>query len=58
MTRREWNIYAAQASDGDNWADDSPQCARLLGASNYCLCALLRLYRNYSARTSELVAGI
>ena len=26
----EWNIYAAQASDGDNWADDSPQCGSLL----------------------------
>ncbi len=26
----EWNIYAAQASDGDNWADDSPQCTELL----------------------------
>lgn len=26
----EWNIYAAQASDGDNWADDSPQCSALL----------------------------
>ena len=26
----EWNIYAAQASDGDNWDDDSPQCAQLL----------------------------
>ena len=26
----EWNIYAAQASDGDNWADDSPLCADLL----------------------------
>ena len=25
-----WNIYAAQASDGDNWADDSPQCRDLL----------------------------
>lgn len=22
----DWNIYAAQASDGDNWADDSPHC--------------------------------
>jgi uncharacterized sporulation protein YeaH/YhbH (DUF444 family) len=22
----QWNIYAAQASDGDNWADDSPLC--------------------------------
>ncbi|MGR5176941.1 YeaH/YhbH family protein [Vibrio parahaemolyticus] len=26
----EWNIYAAQASDGDNWADDSPRCRELL----------------------------
>lgn len=26
----DWNIYAAQASDGDNWADDSPQCKQLL----------------------------
>ncbi|WED20790.1 YeaH/YhbH family protein [Vibrio sp. JC009] len=26
----EWNIYAAQASDGDNWADDSPKCRDLL----------------------------
>ncbi len=26
----EWNIYAAQASDGDNWNDDSPRCTKLL----------------------------
>jgi len=26
----EWNLYAAQASDGDNWHDDSPQCRHLL----------------------------
>lgn len=26
----EWNIYAAQASDGDNWADDSPNCRNIL----------------------------
>lgn len=26
----EWNIYAAQASDGDNWRDDSPLCRELL----------------------------
>lgn len=25
-----WNIYGAQASDGDNWADDSPHCRDLL----------------------------
>ncbi len=26
----QWNIYGAQASDGDNWDDDSPRCAQLL----------------------------
>ena len=26
-----WNIYGAQASDGDNWDDDSPLCADILG---------------------------
>ncbi len=26
----EWNIYAAQASDGDNWNDDSPKCRTIL----------------------------
>jgi hypothetical protein len=26
----DWNIYAAQASDGDNWNDDSPRCSKLL----------------------------
>jgi uncharacterized protein len=26
----QWNIYAAQASDGDNWADDTPQCGQIL----------------------------
>lgn len=28
----EWNIYAAQASDGDNWSDDSPICHDLLAS--------------------------
>ncbi len=26
----DWNIYAAQASDGDNWDGDSPSCSKLL----------------------------
>ncbi len=26
----EWNIYGAQASDGDNWNADSPKCSQLL----------------------------
>jgi uncharacterized sporulation protein YeaH/YhbH (DUF444 family) len=27
-----WNIYGAQASDGDNWENDSPHCRELLAA--------------------------
>ena len=27
---REWNIYGAQASDGDNWPEDSGNCSRIL----------------------------
>lgn len=26
----EWNIYAAQASDGDNWDNDSKKCTQIL----------------------------
>lgn len=26
----EWNIYGAQASDGDNWNNDSPHCKEVL----------------------------
>ncbi|WP_371186827.1 YeaH/YhbH family protein [Thalassotalea maritima] len=26
----QWNIYGAQASDGDNWQDDNDKCCRLL----------------------------
>ncbi|TKB45326.1 YeaH/YhbH family protein [Thalassotalea mangrovi] len=26
----DWNIYAAQASDGDNWQDDTEKCYELL----------------------------
>lgn len=38
----QWNIYAAQASDGDNWADDSPLCHELLANR------LLPMVRYYS----------
>lgn len=37
-----WNIYAAQASDGDNWADDSPLCHEILATK------ILPLARYYS----------
>lgn len=33
-----WNIYGAQASDGDNWNDDSPLCRELLEHALLPLC--------------------
>ncbi len=38
---RDWNIYGAQASDGDNWHHDSGRCRELLAAS---LLPLVRYY--------------
>ncbi|MCL6262509.1 YeaH/YhbH family protein [Craterilacuibacter sp. RT1T] len=35
---REWNIYAAQASDGDNWDSDSANCARILETALIPVC--------------------
>ena len=34
----EWNIYGAQASDGDNWHHDSGRCRELLGEKLLPLC--------------------
>ncbi|WP_133406738.1 YeaH/YhbH family protein [Parashewanella tropica] len=34
----EWNIYVAQASDGDNWADDCSKCIDLLQQSILPIC--------------------
>ncbi|SFN46861.1 hypothetical protein SAMN05216516_10853 [Izhakiella capsodis] len=39
---QQWNIYAAQASDGDNWADDSPLCHQILAKN------ILPIVRYYS----------
>lgn len=33
-----WNIYGAQASDGDNWDDDSPRCRELLEGALLPVC--------------------
>ncbi len=38
----EWNIYVAQASDGDNWADDCGKCVELLSKN------ILPIVRYYS----------
>lgn len=34
----QWNIYGAQASDGDNWDDDSPLCRDVLATRILPLC--------------------
>ncbi len=34
----EWNIYAAQASDGDNYASDSATCVELLTEAVLPIC--------------------
>jgi len=34
----EWNIYGAQASDGDNWHHDSGRCRELLANNILPLC--------------------
>jgi uncharacterized sporulation protein YeaH/YhbH (DUF444 family) len=34
----DWNIYAAQASDGDNFHDDMPRCLDLLGEEILPVC--------------------
>lgn len=37
----EWNLYGAQASDGDNWTNDSPVCHKMLAEN---LLPLLQYY--------------
>ncbi len=53
----QWNIYAARASDGDNWADDSA-VPRTAGEENSAGGALLQLYRNYPPGASDPVARV
>jgi uncharacterized sporulation protein YeaH/YhbH (DUF444 family) len=36
--RNEWNIYGAQASDGDNWHHDSGRCRELLADKILPMC--------------------
>ena len=37
-SQNEWNIYGAQASDGDNWGDDSDSCMELMNNKLLPLC--------------------
>jgi uncharacterized sporulation protein YeaH/YhbH (DUF444 family) len=61
--RNEWNIYGAQASDGDNWHHDSGRCRELLSQQLLPLCryfayvqvaeAEQNLWEEYSKLTEE-----
>ncbi len=49
-----WNIYAAQASDGDNYPSDSETCTRILGEDLLPLCQ----YFAYIEVVDEREAGM
>lgn len=49
----EWNIYGAQASDGDNWADDSPRCKELLSNKLLPYCQYYYAYIEITRRSHQ-----
>ncbi len=51
---REWNIYAAQASDGDNIAGDSERCAALLDEELMQLCQYYAYVEIIDERETEI----
>jgi uncharacterized sporulation protein YeaH/YhbH (DUF444 family) len=46
----EWNIYGAQASDGDNWHQDSGQCRKMLSEQ---ILPLVRYYAYVQVAEAE-----
>ncbi len=59
----EWNIYGAQASDGDNWHHDSGRCRELLAETILPLCRYFAYVQvaeeeqNLWSEYSQLIAG-
>ena len=53
----DWNIYAAQASDGDNFHDDMPRCLELLGERDSACMPIFRLYRDHAWRALQRHGG-
>ncbi|MFI0846862.1 YeaH/YhbH family protein [Mesorhizobium sp. IMUNJ 23232] len=51
---REWNIYAAQASDGDNFATDSERCIALLNGEIMRLCQYFAYVEIIDERESHI----
>src|SRR5690606_13915091 len=51
---RDWNIYAAQASDGDNIAGDSERCSSLLNGPLMRLCQYYAYVEIIDERETEI----
>jgi uncharacterized protein len=50
----EWNIYAAQASDGDNYSSDSGRCLQLLTDEILPVCQYFAYIEVYDPRQAEI----
>lgn len=50
----EWNIYAAQASDGDNMSEDSRHCVEMLGQEIMRLCQYYAYVEIIDERESDI----
>jgi uncharacterized protein len=50
----DWNIYAAQASDGDNYASDSAACLQLLDEEVLPICQYFAYVEVHDARQAEI----
>jgi len=50
----DWNIYAAQASDGDNYASDSQTCRQLLATDILPICQYFAYVEVYDPRQEEM----
>ncbi len=50
----EWNIYAAQASDGDNYSNDSQTCIKLLHDEILPMCQYFAYVEVYDRRQAEI----
>lgn len=50
----EWNIYAAQASDGDNYSSDSKACLELLTDKLLPICQYFAYVEVYDERRAEI----
>jgi uncharacterized sporulation protein YeaH/YhbH (DUF444 family) len=50
----EWNIYAAQASDGDNYSSDGETCVRLLTEEILPICQYFAYVEVYDPKQAEI----